>query len=131
MLTTMWPPRQWFSTCFEPLHIDDLYHKLSSSGRPVQSSRPADEKSGQTRERTSPPAQGATEPVPHVEQQQVSAELVAQMRASIAEALEAERVDISDTYGDGRHVSIDVVSRLFEGQSAVKRQRMVLLLDFS
>jgi len=34
-------------------------------------------------------------------------------------------VEISDTYGDGRHVSIDVVSPLFEGQSSVKRQRMV------
>lgn len=34
-------------------------------------------------------------------------------------------MEISDTYGDGRHVSIDVVSPLFEGQSSVKRQRMV------
>lgn len=41
------------------------------------------------------------------------------------EALETDQVSISDTYGDGRHVSIDVVSPLFEGQSSVKRQRMV------
>ncbi|KAK9814019.1 hypothetical protein WJX73_009307 [Symbiochloris irregularis] len=30
-----------------------------------------------------------------------------------------------DTYGDGRHVSIDVVADSFEGLSSVKRQRLV------
>ena len=107
------------------IHLDHHYH-FPSCGSPVRRSCPAPEEYRQTRDWKSQVAQGATEPVPQVEQQQVSAELVAQMRASISEALEAERVDISDTYGDGRHVSIDVVSRLFEGQSAVKRQRMVL-----
>lgn len=47
------------------------------------------------------------------------------MQAKIQEALETQQVEISDTYGDGRHVSIDVVSPLFEGLSSVKRQRMV------
>lgn len=30
-----------------------------------------------------------------------------------------------DTSGDGRHVCIDVISKAFEGKSAVNRQRMV------
>jgi stress-induced morphogen len=55
----------------------------------------------------------------------MSSELVASMTAKITEALEAEKVDIVDVFGDGRHVSIDVVSKLFEGQSSMKRQRMV------
>jgi stress-induced morphogen len=46
-------------------------------------------------------------------------------QAKIKDALETQQVEISDTYGDGRHVSIDVVSPLFEGLSSVKRQRMV------
>lgn len=52
---------------------------------------------------------------------QVSAELIENMRTKIAEALEAESVNITDTYGDGRHVSIDVVSKAFEGQSSMNR----------
>lgn len=47
------------------------------------------------------------------------------MRAKIAAALEAQNVSIVDVYGDGRHVSIDVVSGAFEGKTAVQRQRMV------
>jgi stress-induced morphogen len=47
------------------------------------------------------------------------------MRESITEALQAESVSIVDTYGDGRHVSIDVVSSQFEGKSSVKRQQAV------
>ena len=43
----------------------------------------------------------------------------------IRTALEAEHVDVTDAYGNGQHVSIDVVSDLFEGQSSMKRQRMV------
>ena len=43
----------------------------------------------------------------------------------IKQELEADSVSVTDTYGDGRHVSIDVVSNIFEGQSSVKRQRMV------
>ncbi|KAB1205270.1 hypothetical protein CJ030_MR7G012094 [Morella rubra] len=43
----------------------------------------------------------------------------------IKEHLNAESVTVKDAYGDGRHVSIDVVSSSFEGQSAVNRQRMV------
>ncbi len=38
---------------------------------------------------------------------------------------QAESVSIVDTYGDGRHVSIDVVSSQFEGKSSVKRQQAV------
>ena len=36
------------------------------------------------------------------------------MTESITSELQAERVDISDMYGDGRHVSIDVVASAFE-----------------
>ncbi|KAK2453825.1 protein BOLA1, chloroplastic [Trifolium repens] len=47
------------------------------------------------------------------------------MQIKIKEQLNAESVSVKDAYGDGRHVSIDVVSTAFEGQSAVNRQRMV------
>ena len=39
--------------------------------------------------------------------------------------LKAKRVQVKDVYGDGRHVSIEVVSDMFEGQNQMKRQRMV------
>ncbi|GMH03589.1 hypothetical protein Nepgr_005428 [Nepenthes gracilis] len=47
------------------------------------------------------------------------------MEKKIKEQLNAESVTVEDAYGDGRHVSISVVSSAFEGQSAVNRQRMV------
>ncbi|GAB2300488.1 hypothetical protein Dimus_034533 [Dionaea muscipula] len=47
------------------------------------------------------------------------------MQKKIKEQLNAEIVTVEDAYGDGRHVSIYVVSSAFEGQSAVNRQRMV------
>lgn len=47
------------------------------------------------------------------------------MEAKIADALEAQRVVVSDVYGDGRHVAIDVVSAAFDGKTSVQRQRMV------
>ena len=59
------------------------------------------------------------------EQGQISSELMQQMKDSITSSLEADRVDVNDIYGDGRHVSIEVVSKLFEGQTSVKRQRLV------
>ena len=55
------------------------------------------------------------------EQRQISSELMQSMQEKIQEALEADRVQVTDTYGDGRHVSIDVVSKLFDGQSTMKR----------
>ncbi len=55
------------------------------------------------------------------EQRQISSELMHSMQEKIQQALEAERVQVTDTYGDGRHVSIDVISELFEGQSTMKR----------
>ncbi|BAT96708.1 hypothetical protein LR48_Vigan02g000200 [Vigna angularis] len=51
--------------------------------------------------------------------------LIQSMHNKIKEQLNAESVTVKDVYGDGRHVSIDVVSTAFEGQSAVNRQRMV------
>ncbi|CAJ2673967.1 protein BOLA4, chloroplastic/mitochondrial [Trifolium pratense] len=51
--------------------------------------------------------------------------LIQSMQIKIKEQLNAESVSVKDAYGDGRHVSIDVVSTAFEGQSAVNRQRMV------
>lgn len=47
------------------------------------------------------------------------------MENKIKEQLDAQSVSVKDAYGDGRHVSIDVVSSAFEGQTAVNRQRMV------
>ncbi|KAL5224877.1 hypothetical protein ABZP36_011516 [Zizania latifolia] len=47
------------------------------------------------------------------------------LEAKIKEQLEADTVAVVDTSGDGRHVCIDVVSKVFEGKSAVNRQRMV------
>jgi len=41
------------------------------------------------------------------------------------QALETEDVNVRDASGDGRHVEIDVRSALFEGKSAVQRQRLV------
>lgn len=58
-------------------------------------------------------------------QNQVSSELMDSMTKSIQEALNAESVKVTDTYGDGRHVSIDVIASEFEGKSAVKRQQAV------
>lgn len=51
--------------------------------------------------------------------------MIQSMQNKIKEQLEADSVIVRDAYGDGRHVSIDVVSTAFEGQSAVNRQRMV------
>lgn len=59
------------------------------------------------------------------EQGKISSELMQQMKRSITSNLEADKVDVTDVYGDGRHVSIEVVSKLFEGQTSVKRQRLV------
>jgi stress-induced morphogen len=56
---------------------------------------------------------------------QISSELMDSMRSKIAEALQTSSVTVQDVYGDGRHVSIDVVSPMFEGKNAVQRQRMV------
>ncbi|XP_037463179.1 protein BOLA4, chloroplastic/mitochondrial-like [Triticum dicoccoides] len=47
------------------------------------------------------------------------------METKIKEQLEADIVTVVDASGDGRHVCIDVVSKAFEGKSAVNRQRMV------
>lgn len=55
----------------------------------------------------------------------ITAELIATMQQQICEALETDRVTVQDIYGDGRHVSIDVVSSAFEGKNLVARQRMV------
>ncbi|KAK7340986.1 hypothetical protein VNO80_23910 [Phaseolus coccineus] len=51
--------------------------------------------------------------------------LIQSMHNKIKEQLNADSVSVKDAYGDGRHVSIDVVSTAFEGQTAVNRQRMV------
>ncbi|XP_030505968.2 protein BOLA4, chloroplastic/mitochondrial [Cannabis sativa] len=55
----------------------------------------------------------------------IDSPLINSMQIKIKEQLNAESVSVKDAYGDGRHVSIDVVSSAFEGQSAVNRQRMV------
>ncbi|XP_076899332.1 protein BOLA4, chloroplastic/mitochondrial-like [Bidens hawaiensis] len=55
----------------------------------------------------------------------IDSPLMQSMETKIKEELNAELVTVKDAYGDGRHVSIDVVSADFEGKSAVNRQRMV------
>ncbi|KAL6495361.1 hypothetical protein OROGR_029924 [Orobanche gracilis] len=55
----------------------------------------------------------------------IESPLMESMEKKIKEHLSAESVVVKDAYGDGRHVSIEVVSSAFEGQSAVNRQRMV------
>lgn len=55
----------------------------------------------------------------------ISSSLMEQMRSKIEAALKAESVQVEDMQGDGRHVEIVVVSKEFEGKSAVNRQRMV------
>lgn len=55
----------------------------------------------------------------------IDSPLMQSMENKIKEHLNAELVSVKDAYGDGRHVSIDVISSAFEGQSAVNRQRMV------
>lgn len=56
---------------------------------------------------------------------QMSEELIAEMKQKITAALSAETVNVVDVYGDGRHVSIDVVASSFEGLTSVKRQQAV------
>ncbi|KAF2288080.1 hypothetical protein GH714_004313 [Hevea brasiliensis] len=55
----------------------------------------------------------------------IDSPLMQSMEKKIKEELNSESVTVKDAYGDGRHVSIDVISSAFEGQSAVNRQRMV------
>ncbi|KAL4018771.1 hypothetical protein IC575_022393 [Cucumis melo] len=55
----------------------------------------------------------------------IDSPLMQSMENKIKEQLDAQSVSVKDAYGDGRHVSIDVVSSAFEGQTAVNRQRMV------
>ncbi|KAJ8446159.1 hypothetical protein Cgig2_015930 [Carnegiea gigantea] len=55
----------------------------------------------------------------------IDSSLMQSMESKIRDELSAEFVTVKDAYGDGRHVSIDVISSAFEGQSAVNRQRMV------
>jgi stress-induced morphogen len=55
----------------------------------------------------------------------ITGELIESMKANIKQALEAESVEVMDLSGNGRHVAIKCVSTMFEGKSAVNRQRMV------
>lgn len=65
-----------------------------------------------------------TEPITP-QTRQISEELMASMSAKIKTALETDRVQVKDVYGDYQHVSIDVVSAMFEDKTTVQRQRMV------
>ncbi|XP_043695262.1 protein BOLA4, chloroplastic/mitochondrial [Telopea speciosissima] len=55
----------------------------------------------------------------------IDSSMMQSMEKKIKEQLNADAVTVKDAYGDGRHVSIDVISSAFEGESAVNRQRMV------
>eukprot|EP01025_Chloroclados_australasicus_P006796 TRINITY_DN12168_c0_g2_i12.p1 TRINITY_DN12168_c0_g2~~TRINITY_DN12168_c0_g2_i12.p1 ORF type:complete len:190 (-),score=8.86 TRINITY_DN12168_c0_g2_i12:166-660(-) len=59
------------------------------------------------------------------EQVKISEKLMQDMQQKIGQALESDQVKVVDAYGDSQHVSINVISTLFEGKSAVQRQRMV------
>jgi stress-induced morphogen len=67
----------------------------------------------------------ASKDVPQTVEGAMTEVLMASMKAKISEALQTENVSVRDMRGDGRHVEIDVVSKLFEGQSTMQRQRMV------
>ena len=90
-----------------------------SASLPFRSRRPV------TRHLALQTVRASSQEVSTEEQGQISAQLMQSMKASITESLEADKVEVVDVYGDGRHVSIDVVSKLFEGQTSVKRQRLV------
>lgn len=49
-------------------------------------------------------------------------------KAKIKEELQADTVVVSDVYGDGRHVSINVVSNAFEGEHAGHRGSLTVQL---
>jgi acid stress-induced BolA-like protein IbaG/YrbA len=52
--------------------------------------------------------------------------LTEQMQDKIREGLGgADEVEVIDVSGDARHVSIRVVSKVFEGKNAINRQRLV------
>ncbi|GAQ81481.1 hypothetical protein KFL_000810225 [Klebsormidium nitens] len=56
---------------------------------------------------------------------QLTSTMINDMKEKIGQELEAVSVVVQDISGDGRHVSIDVVSPVFEGKSSMNRQRMV------
>ncbi|KAH7299332.1 hypothetical protein KP509_24G005800 [Ceratopteris richardii] len=55
----------------------------------------------------------------------IESALINSMTVKLKEQLNTEDVIVKDAYGDGRHVSIEVVSAEFEGKTSVNRQRMV------
>jgi len=55
----------------------------------------------------------------------INEKLMESMKGKISAALEASAVEVKDVYGDGQHVTIDVVSAQFEGKGSMKRQQMV------
>lgn len=55
----------------------------------------------------------------------MTSELMTTITSKISAALETDRVNVVDINGDGRHISIDVVSPVFEGKNLVQRQRLV------
>jgi acid stress-induced BolA-like protein IbaG/YrbA len=56
---------------------------------------------------------------------QMDSELITTITGKISTALETDRVNVIDVNGDGRHISVAVVSPIFEGKNLVQRQRMV------
>lgn len=53
--------------------------------------------------------------------------IVDKCKEKIQTALEAKRVKVTGAYDDpnGSHISVEVVSRMFEGKRAVQRQQLV------
>lgn len=65
-----------------------------------------------------------TEPIT-TQQRQISEELMASMTSKIETALDADKVEVKDVFGNYQHVSITVVSAMFADKKTVQRQRMV------
>jgi acid stress-induced BolA-like protein IbaG/YrbA len=55
----------------------------------------------------------------------MNSELITTITGKISTALETDRVNVVDVNGDGRHISVSVVSNNFEGKNSVQRQRLV------
>lgn len=103
-----------------PSHGQTACRTYAATKLPQKATTPCCQKQRHCRIQVFASSQGTTAP-----EGQVSSALMASMQQKITEALEASYVQVKDVYGDGRHVSIDVVSKQFEGKSSVHRQRLV------
>lgn len=82
---------------------------------PVLRANPALSQCNEVMQVQGPGSERSSQDAPGGAQQgQVSGEIVASMKENITNELQAEKVEIIDINGDGRHVSIDVIASAFE-----------------